>query len=112
MPAAQRFPAPLTRPVLRSQKSEHGEQNVDFYQLFALAPCFSLFIIDIKLFLALGTVSKTLSKGTRLHKPSRHCVTAACQDMFPLRGCTAEKPFISEISCLTCVAIQDLFRSC
>lgn len=72
MPAAQRFPAPLTHPVLQSQKSEHREQNVDFYQLFALAPCFALFIIGVKLLLALGAVSKTLSKGTRLHKPSGH----------------------------------------
>lgn len=60
------------RPVLPSQKSERRQQNVDFYQLFALAPCFALFIIGIKLLLALGADSKTLSKGTRLHKPPGH----------------------------------------
>lgn len=51
-------------------RKENRQQNVDFYQLFALAPCFALFIIDIKLLLALGADSKTLSRGTRLHKPS------------------------------------------
>lgn len=113
MPAAQRFPAPLARPVLRSQKCERRQQNVDFYQLFALAPSFALFVVAIKLLLALGADSKTLSKGTRLHKPSGHSSNCSLSGRVSPEGKRYAKPFISGRNQLPDLcAIQDLFGSC
>lgn len=79
------FLLPLLALCCRARK-ENRQQNMDFYQLFALAPCFALFIIGIKLLLALGADSKTLTRGPRLHKPSRHSSSCSLSGLVSPEG--------------------------